>query len=64
MSGTVELNGNVIEAEAGETIESLMRRSGAVPDAFLFLINGKPVPMDTPITDGMNVRAIKVASGG
>ena len=64
MSGTVELNGNVIEAEAGETIEALMRRSGAVPDAFLFLNNGKPVPMDTPITDGMNVRAIKVASGG
>ena len=64
MRGTVELNGNVIEAEAEETIESLMRRSGAVPDAFLFLVNGKPVPMDTPVTDGMNVRAIKVASGG
>ena len=64
MSGTVELNGNVIEAKAGETVEVLMRRSGVIPDAYLFLVNGKPVPMDTPIEDGMNIRAIKVASGG
>ena len=64
MNGTVEISGNVIQAEAGETIEALMRRSGIIPDAFLFLINGKPVPMDMPIEDGMNIRAIKVASGG
>ncbi len=64
MNGTVEISGNVIQAETGETIEALMRRSGIIPDAFLFLINGKPVPMDMPIEDGMNIRAIKVASGG
>ncbi|MBO4502118.1 MAG: MoaD/ThiS family protein [Candidatus Methanomethylophilus sp.] len=64
MSGNVEISGNVIEAGEGETIEALMRRSGIIPDAYLFLVNGKPVPMDTPIADGMNVRAIKVASGG
>lgn len=64
MSGKIDLNGETIEGEAGETIEAVMRRSGMVPDAFLFLVDNRPVPMDTPITDGMNVRAIKVASGG
>lgn len=61
---TVTVNGKTIEAAVGETIEDTVRNSGFNPDAFLFVLDGKPVPMDSPIEDGWNVRAIKVASGG
>lgn len=64
MGASVTVQGKVLEAEAGETAESVMRRNGYVPDAYLYVVDGKPVPMDTPIVDGMAVRAMKVASGG
>lgn len=64
MSGKVTVKDRIIDAETGQTIESAMRSAGLVPDAFLYLVDGRPVPMDTAITDGMNVQAVKVASGG
>ncbi len=64
MGSSVTVQGNVLAAEAGETIEAAMRRNGYVPDAFLYVVDGRPVPMDSPIEDGMAVRAMKVASGG
>lgn len=54
----------VIDARAGTTIETAVRESGFLPDAYIFLVNGRPMPMDTPMEDTMNIKAIKVASGG
>ena len=51
------VNGNV-------TIEEAMLSFGRYPDAFLYLLDGRPIPMTTPITDGMSVEALRVASGG
>ena len=34
------------------------------PDSFLFLIDGRPVPMDTVPPEDSEVRAMRVASGG
>jgi len=48
------------EGTIGSAILSLDR----FPDAFLFLVNGVPVPMDTPIMDDIIIKAVKVASGG
>lgn len=46
----------------GETIENGMRRLGMHPDSYLYVISGRPVPMDTvPHED---VKVLKVASGG
>lgn len=48
--------------ECGETIEAGMRRLGMHPDSYLFVVDGRPVPMDTvPHED---VKVLKVASGG
>lgn len=48
----------------GATIFDAVRSLGHAPDAFIFMINGKPVPMDTKIDDGALIKAVKVASGG
>ncbi|MCQ2079485.1 MAG: hypothetical protein MJZ38_05470 [archaeon] len=64
MSPSIRIGNEVIEASVGKTIEESVRDAGRLPDAYLFVVDGRPVPMDTPITDGMTVKAIKVASGG
>ena len=48
----------------GSTICDAVRSLGFAPDAFIFMAGGRPIPMDTLITDGMSVKALKVASGG
>ncbi|MCQ2084576.1 MAG: hypothetical protein MJZ21_00330 [archaeon] len=64
MSASMTIGGKTIEVASGQTIESAVRNAGMIPDAFLFVVNGKPVPMDTPITDEITIKALKVASGG
>jgi sulfur carrier protein len=64
MAATIILDGKHNEISAGCTIESAVVSLGKHSDAFLYLINGTPVPMDTPIEDGMTVKCLKVASGG
>ena len=62
--GSIVLSGRILEATAGQTIEEAMRSNGFHPDSYLYMVDGKPVPMDTVISDTDNVRAIRVASGG
>ncbi|MDR0523558.1 MAG: (2Fe-2S)-binding protein [Candidatus Methanoplasma sp.] len=64
MSATIMLGGRAVEARPGETIASAMRSAGMIADAFLFLMDGRPVPMDTVLAEGASVKALKVASGG
>ena len=45
-------------------IDELMQSWGFYPDSFLYLMGGRPVPSDTVVTDGQEVEAIRVASGG
>lgn len=53
-----------VPIEAGETIQSAAVRAGQNPDAFIFVIGGRPVPMDTVPPEDAEVRAVRVASGG
>jgi len=46
------------------TIASALCSMDRMPDTFLFFVDEIPVPMDTPLKDGMVIKAIKVASGG
>ena len=48
MSAILTLSGKEHSVEPGVTIEEAVRAAGSLPDAFLFLIDGRPVPMDTP----------------
>lgn len=53
-----------VEMPMGVTIEDAVRSAGHVPDAFIFLIAGRPVPMDSVPPEESEVKALRVASGG
>lgn len=63
MGATISINGKEYDAY-GKTVADAARALGFVPDAFIFMVGEKPVPMDTPIADGVLIKAVKVASGG
>jgi len=53
-----------IDVTVGVTIEDTVTALGKHPDAFLFLLNGKPVPVTMIIEDEFTVDVLRVASGG
>jgi len=64
MSASFTVSGKTTDVISGTSIEDAARSVGLNPDAYLFLSNGKPVPMDSKIEDNAQIRAVKVASGG
>jgi len=62
--GVILLLGKENEVQSGQTIQEAVTGLGLHPDSFLYLVESKPVPMDTVITDNMVVKAMRVASGG
>ena len=60
----ISVSGKSIEAPSGMTIEQVISENGLHPDSYLYLIDGKPVPMDTVIGEEAFVKAMRVASGG
>jgi len=64
MTVTLSVKGNERCVPIGMTVEVAALQAGLNPDAYLFVINGRPVPMDHPLVDGETVKALKVASGG
>ena len=56
------IQGKTEQVLEGETIEVAVRRIGLHPDSYIYVVAGRPVPMDTvPLED---VKLLKVASGG
>lgn len=57
MEKTVELTGTprIIEA---------LRKAEIPPDVTICMMNGSPVPVDTPLKDGDRFEAVTVVSGG
>ncbi len=64
MSAKISMYGKDTLVDAEGTVGEAFGSMGLLPNAFLFLVGGTPVPSDTPLEDGMVIRAIKVASGG
>ncbi len=58
------ISGKEVEAEPGRTISDIISENGYHPDSYLYMISGKPVPMDTVLSETDEVKAIRVASGG
>ncbi|MDR1955173.1 MAG: hypothetical protein LBP82_04405 [Candidatus Methanoplasma sp.] len=64
MGAKAEINGIEHDIACGVTIADAVRSLGLAPDTFIFMKDGRPVPMDTTIADGFFIKAVKVASGG
>jgi sulfur carrier protein len=64
MAARIIIGKEVLDIVTRITIEDAMISCGKHPDAFLFLINGRPVPMTTLLEDDISVEALRVASGG
>lgn len=61
---TVSISGETVEVPTGRTIQQAVSDAGHHPDAFIFMIGGRPVPMDTVPPEDAEVRVVRVASGG
>lgn len=61
---TVSAQDWIVEVPAGVTIEEAVCSAGHTPHSYIFLIGGRPVPMDTVPPEGSEVKALRVASGG
>ena len=53
-----------VDVPTSSTIQDTVVAAGEHPDAFIFMIGGRPVPMDTVPPEDAEVRALRVASGG
>lgn len=53
-----------VNVTAGVTIQEAVLSSGKLPDTYLYLITGKPVPMTSRIGETDEIEAIRIASGG
>jgi sulfur carrier protein len=58
------IKGEAVEIPEGTTVESAAASAGLRPNAYIFLIGGKPVPMDSEVPSGAEIVAMRVASGG
>jgi sulfur carrier protein len=64
MAASIIFGAEKMRAENGVTIEDAMVSAGKHPDAFIFMLKGRPIPMTTVIRDGDIIDAVRVASGG
>ena len=53
-----------VDVPSGSSLEDAVRGAGMTPDSFIFLVGGRPVPMDTVPDEEASVTALRVASGG
>jgi len=61
---TIDLGKETMNATIGDTIEKNVLSFGRLPDTFLYILNGKPVPMTTVVKEGDEIKAVRIASGG
>lgn len=54
----------VVELGEGAVVEQLIRELGLLPDGWIALRGGGPVPIDRELADGDDVELISVVSGG
>jgi len=54
----------VLDLPEGATAEDAMRALGLLPDGWIALKGGEPVPIDERLDDGDEMKLVSVASGG
>jgi len=53
-----------VDLEEGSTVEQLVRALSYLPDGWIAVRGGQPIPMDEELKDGDEVRLVSVVSGG
>lgn len=53
-----------ISLPEGSTVETMLDSLGLYPDAHIVVRGKTPVPVDSPLVNGDQLRIVKVASGG
>lgn len=63
---TVEIDRKqtVLQLPAGSTVEQLLDSLNLYPDAHIVVRGKTPVPLDSQLVQGDQLRIVKVASGG
>ncbi|HIH76673.1 MAG TPA: hypothetical protein HA343_05095 [Methanomassiliicoccales archaeon] len=63
---TVEVDRRAKEVRLpeGSTVETVLDSLGLYPDAHIVVRGRTPVPVDSPVVNGDQLRIVKVASGG
>jgi sulfur carrier protein ThiS len=63
---TVEVDRRAKEVRLpeGSTVETVLDSLGLYPDAHIVVRGTTPVPVDSPVVNGDQLRIVKVASGG
>lgn len=64
MTATILINKDTYEVEAAGTVAEAVNSLSLRSNAYLYLVNNVPVPSDTPLKKGMEVKTLRVASGG
>jgi sulfur carrier protein ThiS len=55
---------NVLQLPEGSTVEQMLDHLGLYPDSNIVVRGKTPVPLDSILVNGDQLRVIKVASGG
>lgn len=58
------IGNDVFEVKAEGTIAEAVNSLEFRSNAYLYLVNSVPVPSDTPLEKNMEVKTLRVASGG
>lgn len=53
-----------VEYRNGMYAADALKEGGFLPEEYVVLVDGKPVPGDMPLTDGTVLELLKVVSGG
>lgn len=53
-----------VDLEEGSTVEQLVRKLSYLPDGWIAVREGQPIPMDEALKDGDDLKLISVVSGG
>ena len=54
----------VVELERGATVESVIRGVGLLPDGWIAVLEGEPVPIDHALEEDCELKLLSVVSGG
>jgi len=53
-----------VELKEGSTVDELVRALSYLPDGWIAVREGQPIPMDEALKDGDDLKLISVVSGG
>jgi len=53
-----------VDVDSGITVQKAVSSAGRLPDTYIYLLKGRPIPMTSTLNDGDVIEAVRIASGG